>query len=149
MILTSFFLSKLLPPRSTRTDTLFPYTTLFRSDEGRLADLGPRLEAGAVPDHRDMRQQFGQPHAFARQPVFHQIISAIRAAHDDRVVEQPLLAHEVEHACDLIVDHAQSADIFLAVAPPHLLCLGAPRALTTLEPGCAMLVTHKRTPTPA
>src|SRR3546814_7981586 len=23
------------PPRSTRTDTLFPYTTLFRSDEAR------------------------------------------------------------------------------------------------------------------
>src|SRR3546814_6399307 len=23
-----------LPPRSTRTDTLFPYTTLFRSDRG-------------------------------------------------------------------------------------------------------------------
>src|SRR3546814_14742429 len=26
-----FFLMILLPPRSTRTDTLFPYTTLFRS----------------------------------------------------------------------------------------------------------------------
>src|SRR3546814_6768235 len=27
------------PPRSTRTDTLFPYTTLFRSlDDGRLTD---------------------------------------------------------------------------------------------------------------
>src|SRR3546814_19542584 len=26
-----FFLMTLLPPRSTRTDTLFPYTTLFRS----------------------------------------------------------------------------------------------------------------------
>src|SRR3546814_15520952 len=25
------------PPRSTRTDTLFPYTTLFRSDIGRAA----------------------------------------------------------------------------------------------------------------
>src|SRR3546814_2163911 len=24
------------PPRSTRTDTLFPYTTLFRSEEARL-----------------------------------------------------------------------------------------------------------------
>src|SRR3546814_14773322 len=24
------------PPRSTRTDTLFPYTTLFRSPQGRL-----------------------------------------------------------------------------------------------------------------
>src|SRR3546814_16283850 len=27
----TFFLMKLRPPRSTRTDTLFPYTTLFRS----------------------------------------------------------------------------------------------------------------------
>src|SRR3546814_4374497 len=27
-----FFLMILRPPRSTRTDTLFPYTTLFRSD---------------------------------------------------------------------------------------------------------------------
>src|SRR3546814_6157847 len=27
-----FFLSIRRPPRSTRTDTLFPYTTLFRSD---------------------------------------------------------------------------------------------------------------------
>src|SRR3546814_119539 len=26
------------PPRSTRTDTLFPYTTLFRSEEGFIAD---------------------------------------------------------------------------------------------------------------
>src|SRR3546814_13918397 len=25
------------PPRSTRTDTLFPYTTLFRSGQGRYA----------------------------------------------------------------------------------------------------------------
>src|SRR3546814_1987286 len=28
------------PPRSTRTDTLFPYTTLFRSPEGRGAAGG-------------------------------------------------------------------------------------------------------------
>src|SRR3546814_1851711 len=28
------------PPRSTRTDTLFPYTTLFRSDRGPDTDLG-------------------------------------------------------------------------------------------------------------
>src|SRR3546814_12138411 len=30
-----FFLMILRPPRSTRTDTLFPYTTLFRSKAGR------------------------------------------------------------------------------------------------------------------
>src|SRR3546814_7335390 len=37
------------PPRSTRTDTLFPYTTLFRSEQ-----LVPRLQAvtGANPDTR-------------------------------------------------------------------------------------------------
>src|SRR3546814_20741103 len=29
-----FFLMIRRPPRSTRTDTLFPYTTLFRSDFG-------------------------------------------------------------------------------------------------------------------
>src|SRR3546814_18061576 len=37
----SFFLMIPRPPRSTRTDTLFPYTTLFRSD----ADLSDAGEA--------------------------------------------------------------------------------------------------------
>src|SRR3546814_16827380 len=44
------------PPRSTRTDTLFPYTTLFRSDadrNGRPADRAVdrkhRLLAGRLP----------------------------------------------------------------------------------------------------
>src|SRR3546814_12456178 len=35
-------------PGSTRTDTLFPYTTLFRSRAGRLS--GPATE-GACPEH--------------------------------------------------------------------------------------------------
>src|SRR3546814_7543831 len=38
-----------LPPRSTRTDTLFPYTTLFRSDRRapyRRADREDRRAAG-------------------------------------------------------------------------------------------------------
>src|SRR3546814_8971441 len=30
-----------LPPRSTRTDTLFPYTTLFRSIPSHAANTGP------------------------------------------------------------------------------------------------------------
>src|SRR3546814_7789852 len=33
------------PPRSTRTDTLFPYTTLFRSDA---RTLDPRADAAAL-----------------------------------------------------------------------------------------------------
>src|SRR3546814_14086913 len=39
-----FFLMLRRPPRSTRTDTLFPYTTLFRSD-GFLASEGDASEA--------------------------------------------------------------------------------------------------------
>src|SRR3546814_19199312 len=31
------------PPRSTLTDTLFPYTTLFRSDLGKAAGLEPAI----------------------------------------------------------------------------------------------------------
>src|SRR3546814_10329227 len=34
MIVVFFFLMIRRPPRSTRTDTLFPYTTLFRSRPG-------------------------------------------------------------------------------------------------------------------
>src|SRR3546814_3661203 len=40
---------KRVPPRSTRTDTLFPYTTLFRSGRIRFTALGgyPQVADGA------------------------------------------------------------------------------------------------------
>src|SRR3546814_10858065 len=38
------------PPVSTRTDTLFPYTTLFRSLERQLLDL-VEVDAPVVPAH--------------------------------------------------------------------------------------------------
>src|SRR3546814_8379659 len=38
-----FFVMIRRPPRSTRTDTLFPYTTLFRSHVGRDASIGEHL----------------------------------------------------------------------------------------------------------
>src|SRR3546814_10797430 len=51
-----FFLMVRRPPRSTRTDTLFPYTTLFRSYQRDLA-LGARGRRGPViaPDRRRRR----------------------------------------------------------------------------------------------
>src|SRR3546814_3980409 len=53
------------PPRSTRTDTLFPYTTLFRSDELRLDEaFESRSRRGegreAVVDHVVGRIAVGQ-----------------------------------------------------------------------------------------
>src|SRR3546814_3736097 len=51
-LLFFFFLMIRRPPRSTRTDTLFPYTTLFRSDCRRQgqARARPRSEAGGAAD---------------------------------------------------------------------------------------------------
>src|SRR3546814_15761737 len=43
-----FFLMIRRPPRSTRTDTLFPYTTLFRSSLKGLKVTGNRLFSKAV-----------------------------------------------------------------------------------------------------
>src|SRR3546814_6980593 len=67
-----FFLMIRRPPRSTRTDTLFPYTTLFRSD----ADQGPDRHAG----HR-------HPHAGRDQVLRQRPRAAGRAGHRDRSEE--------------------------------------------------------------
>src|SRR3546814_8591246 len=66
-----FFLMIRRPPRSTRTDTLFPYTTLFRShrpaeddrssDHAAAGQLVHRHEVGAVAQHRDLDQHSDEP----------------------------------------------------------------------------------------
>src|SRR3546814_10770796 len=63
-----FFLMSRRPPRSTRTDTLFPYTTLFRSARGGRGDRGTgrRDRRNAVLDsagRRDPRRADPQPDA--------------------------------------------------------------------------------------
>src|SRR3546814_15123044 len=40
------------PPRSTRTDTLFPYTTLFRSVEADGGDLRLAVEGATPVEHQ-------------------------------------------------------------------------------------------------
>src|SRR3546814_147016 len=40
------------PPRSTRTDTLFPYTTLFRSQPEHQQATADQLEESGVPGQR-------------------------------------------------------------------------------------------------
>src|SRR3546814_1382427 len=66
-----FFLMIRRPPRSTRTDTLFPYTTLFRSAaedigqtalddlraESLLLRLLPKRNAVLAPDEPQMRSE--------------------------------------------------------------------------------------------
>src|SRR3546814_20326644 len=54
-----FFLKIRRPPRSTRTDTLFPYTTLFRSDRARWRH-GPTVRGRAVRDAARRRERAGE-----------------------------------------------------------------------------------------
>src|SRR3546814_16209733 len=68
MYLAFLFLMCRRPPRSTRTDTLFPYTTLFRSDDKN------GFEARVALNHREeYLRQFGQNQntgAFGSEPTF-------------------------------------------------------------------------------
>src|SRR3546814_17726251 len=54
-----FFLIIRRPPRSTRTDTLFPYTTLFRST-GHIENTASGEHRAFAGDGSNSRQQFGE-----------------------------------------------------------------------------------------
>src|SRR3546814_20569535 len=56
------FLMIRLPPRSTRTDTLFPYTTLFRS----VPDIG---QGGPSRSAVDQQARFDRPPAVQIRPT--------------------------------------------------------------------------------
>src|SRR3546814_20766554 len=62
------------PPRSTRTDTLFPYTTLFRSSY-------PRAE-GAIPIIAIERREAGDE-GFLRQ--VHRLVGIADLPHDEPI----------------------------------------------------------------
>src|SRR3546814_6372505 len=77
IVIRFFFLMRRRPPRSTRTDTLFPYTTLFRS--GRAVDGAPspprlRRRGAAHLDHADqhrLRLLGGHHHPFDQRVPRH------------------------------------------------------------------------------
>src|SRR3546814_2608404 len=93
-MLVFFFLMIRRPPRSTRTDTLFPYTTLFRSPrfEIRLAvhiarKMGMRIGDGvstmaASGSLSDISRRFPSDVA---QPLFLHIVSS----QFDELIQQP------------------------------------------------------------
>src|SRR3546814_12576483 len=82
-----FFLMIRRPPRSTLTDTLFPYTTLFRSPGARLGEL-PVVDIakpGQPLDKRcDGRRTLSVPSAFAQfaPQIAAQLLLAGRIAFD-------------------------------------------------------------------
>src|SRR3546814_19775265 len=69
------------PPRSTRTDTLFPSTTLFRSLSGPGIASAPR--AGEAPDGRLRRHALDSPQGRLRGREA--LLRAHRAVHVGRI----------------------------------------------------------------
>src|SRR3546814_5139464 len=140
-----FFLMRRRPPRSTRTDTLFPYTTLFRSllalqHEHRPVDggdvrsgvrAGVRGEGGA-----------GRGSISARDREFdrldHRVLRAARSEHAERVdralavmararqrvVHRAALADQADGVREIVVARAPALD---RVLPDRALRLVAAR----------------------
>src|SRR3546814_15120440 len=89
-ILFCFFLKIQRPPRSTRTDTLFPYTTLFRSSlMGVEADIEVALDDRRQRILADRRQAVGQGRRDRLGLIgAHQRAAARIAENDDRRSEE-------------------------------------------------------------
>src|SRR3546814_20103647 len=91
------------PPRSTRTDTLFPYTTLFRSD--RIADLFPDIHhrcfvaLAFANDHRtvDLKIVESRAHGLHRRStggLFITTADVLRRSNRRRVGDAPHFKNE-------------------------------------------------------
>src|SRR3546814_15403917 len=80
------------PPGSTRTDTLFPYPTLFRSDD---AAIGPVGDMGLADDRRQMMLAGGYQRDGAEQDRFLIILGLAEGRFEqpcriDRIAGEPL-----------------------------------------------------------
>src|SRR3546814_11995543 len=70
------------PPRSTRTDTLFPYTSLFRSEPGALDDV-PGSEADDEGSDHHPAAVVGQEHEAEIVPALERRRNGVGLAGDD------------------------------------------------------------------
>src|SRR3546814_5271851 len=102
MYICVFFLMIRRPPRSTRTDTLFPYTTLFRS--ALLAEFGARggivnrvAQAAERVDQPALLRLCAAPHAAAGDFVdlLHGAVARLGDAAGEVAVA--LLDHRLDH----------------------------------------------------
>src|SRR3546814_1866671 len=82
------------PPRSTRTDTLFPYTTLFRSDRDAAADVLQETMLKVIARIGDFRGRDGSPFwGWLRQIAVNEALMHLRRGRR-QAGELPVDGHE-------------------------------------------------------
>src|SRR3546814_11287681 len=79
------------PPRSTRTDTLFPYTTLFRSQQ-----FGPEIGiiARRIAAREDMAERMGKAVPFRRMDHGHRLAHLVQHGVHPRAPRRVVVAVE-------------------------------------------------------
>src|SRR3546814_13811032 len=103
------------PPSITRTDTLFPYTTLFRS--GHALDRPRQLEVRAgLEDPRELAE--AQHHVALLLGDQHETVEGPPQHPRQADPAQRTAATAVEHAAE-VVDQAAEAASIAAAAPPR------------------------------
>src|SRR3546814_14748222 len=83
LLLFLFFLRIRRPPRSTRTDTLFPYTTLFRSRRLRPIPPGRASTPARAPTPVPLRPRHRPPRATPRYGHATRQVWRVRATRRD------------------------------------------------------------------
>src|SRR3546814_17489905 len=116
------------PPRSTRTDTLFPYTTLFRSHRAVLHDGDAVGQADRfVEVVGDEDDGFAQHRLQAQELVLH-LAADQRVERRERLVEEPDLRPHRQRAGD--------ADEMLLAARQTARIVGTNGRATSRARGC-------------
>src|SRR3546814_4926519 len=97
MCLCVFFLMIRRPPRSTRTDTLFPYTTLFRS----LDQISLEPETTSLPTCEASRLQFAGASFHRVADVCAEPAAGCHRFTRDELAIEPGRARSEEHTSEL------------------------------------------------
>src|SRR3546814_14273700 len=85
-----FFLMIRRPPRSTRTDTRFPYTTLFRSDDARIFAVGRDVTDDLLAQEK-LKEAEGQIHQMKKIEMIGQMTGGV--AHDFNNLLTPIVGY--------------------------------------------------------
>src|SRR3546814_6639817 len=113
LLLCFFFLMIRLPPISTRTDTLFPYTTLFRSSEAppqarvqQCVGVGLIIDRGIVGEGLEVcRRVDPTPRPVARIDLGGRrivvVVDGEAATRIDHMIQNGRLARSEEHTSEL------------------------------------------------